>query len=185
MVFLESDENATFIPIFRAETGQKCFLAEELSRGDVSILSVMALTVVPEKLMVCTVLLQLCHAWVSWMQSLATVFFCPISLPQPPLARSDTHLFQQCLLLFLSTLHNHRIVSYLCLRRQWKKVSIFTLAIHFTSICLQKLSLFLTYLYLSQNETSCNLGIACFLSSSWFMQASFFRINKESLGGLE
>lgn len=151
VVFLESDENATFIPICWAESGQKCFLAEELSRGDVSILSVMAMTVVPEKLMVCTVLLlQLCHAWVSWMQSLATVFFCPISFPpHSHFLQGVTPICFSSAVAFLSTLHNHRIVSCLCLRRQWKKVSTFTLAIHFTSVCLQKLSLFLTYLYLS------------------------------------
>lgn len=127
-----------------------------------------------------------CSSCLSFMDAVTGHSF--FSVPYP----YHCHLLQGVTLIccssavaFLSTLHNHCIVSYLCLRRQWKKVWTFTLAIHFTSICLQKSSFFLTYLYLSQNETSCHLGIAYFLSSSWFMQASFFRINKESLGGLE
>lgn len=89
------------------------------------------------------------------------IFFSP--LPFPPhrqILQRVTPICFNSAVVFLSTLHNRHIVSCLYLRRQWKKFSTFTLAIHFTSACLHKMSLFPTYLYLSQNEVGCDLGIA-------------------------
>ena len=113
------------------------FCAEELSRDDVSLLRVMAMTVVPEKLMFCAVLSSCSCPCLNLVDAvIGHSFFCLISFPpSQPLPQRVTPPCFSSTVAFLSTLHNHHLVSGFCLRRHGEKASTFTPAIHFTSIC--------------------------------------------------
>lgn len=108
----------------------------------------------------CSLFLQLSVPAFSGYSHWPQVFLSHILLPSQPLLQQVTPPCFSSTVAFLSTLHNHHIGFSLWLRRQGENLSTFTPAIHFTSVCLQKMSLFCTHPCLSQNEMGCNLGIA-------------------------
>lgn len=93
---------------------------------------------VPEKLMSYAVLSSCGCPCLNLVDAVIghSFFSVPCPSPSQPLLQPVTpHCFSSTVA-FLSTLHSHHLVLCLCLRRQREKVSTFTPAIHFTSVCL-------------------------------------------------
>lgn len=137
-ILLESDGNTPFIPICRAEPGPKCFVPKSSAEMMSPYFWVMAMTVVPEKLMSYAVLSSCGCPCLNLVDAVIGHSFFSVPRPSPsqPLLQPVTpHCFSSTVA-FLSTLHSHHLVLCLCLRRQREKVSAFTPAIHFTSVCL-------------------------------------------------
>lgn len=95
-------------------------------------------TVVPEKLMSCADVSSCGCPCLNLVDAVIghSFFSVPCPFPSQPLLQPVTPRCLSSTVAFLPTLHSHHLILCLCLRRQREKVSTFTPAIHFTSICL-------------------------------------------------
>lgn len=130
-ILLESDGNTPFIPTCRAEPGPKCFVQKSSAEMMSPYFWVMAMTVVPEKLMFCVSCGCPCLNLVV-VAVIGHSFFLSSVLPlHSHPSSSGTLLFQQhsCF-----SAHVAQPPPGFC--ASGRKFSTFTPAIHFTSICL-------------------------------------------------
>lgn len=161
-ILLESDGNTPFIPICRAEPGPKCFVPKSSAEMMSPYFWVTAMTVVPEKLMSYAILSSCGCPCLNLVDAVIghSFFSCPLSFPftaTPP--ASDTLLFQQHCCFSVHVAQPPPGFVPLPQEAEGESFHVHPSNPLHLNLFARK-SLFCTYLYLSQSEKGCTLGIA-------------------------